>query len=250
MQRALQPEQQARPAGARPAPVIATPSAFAAASSSSWRRQPSPRTCTSENDSGRPDSSAMRRKIANSASTSAKSETTCSTPRPVAPIAVGDADQLVGLGGERRRGLARAGAVVERARRGEAERAGLDRLRAASRAIAAMSSGGRRLAPRAALAHHVQPQRAVRHLHARRRRRTGGRRARRGTRGTTASSTPGPRASTAPGMSSTPSISSMSRSWSAGCTGAKPTPQLPTTTVVTPCHDDGIMRSPHDAWPS
>ena len=36
----------------------------------------------------------------------------------------------------------------------------------------------------------------------------------------------------------------------AGWTGAKPTPQLPATTVVTPCHDDGIMRSPHEAWPS
>jgi hypothetical protein len=51
-------------------------------------------------------------------------------------------------------------------------------------------------------------------------------------------------------MSSTPSISSMSRSWSVGRTGANPTPQLPATTVVTPCHDDGIIRSPHDACPS
>ena len=56
-----------------------------------------------------------------------------------------------------------------------------------------------------------------------------------------------PSCSTVPGMSSTPSISSISRSWSAGRTGANPTPQLPLTTVVTPCHDDGIMRSPHDA---
>ena len=31
----------------------------------------------------------------------------------------------------------------------------------------------------------------------------------------------------------------MSRSWSPGRHGAKPTPQLPITTVVTPCHDDG-----------
>ena len=56
--------------------------------------------------------------------------------------------------------------------------------------------------------------------------------------------------STVPGMSSTPSISSIRRSWSAGRTGANPTPQLPLTTVVTPCHADGIIRSPHDAWPS
>ena len=42
-----------------------------------------------------------------------------------------------------------------------------------------------------------------------------------------------------PGMSSTPSISSMRRSWSAGRTGANPTPQLPMTTVVTPCQRRG-----------
>ncbi len=59
-----------------------------------------------------------------------------------------------------------------------------------------------------------------------------------------------PSASTTPGMSSTPSMSSMRRAWSSGRTGAKPTPQLPATTVVTPCHDEGIMRSPHEAWPS
>ena len=34
----------------------------------------------------------------------------------------------------------------------------------------------------------------------------------------------------------------MSRSWSLGRTGAKPTPQLPITTVVTPCPDDGSSR--------
>ncbi len=51
-------------------------------------------------------------------------------------------------------------------------------------------------------------------------------------------------------MSSTPSISSINLSWSASCTGAKPTPQLPVTTVVTPCHDDGCMRWSHVACPS
>ena len=51
-------------------------------------------------------------------------------------------------------------------------------------------------------------------------------------------------------MSSTPSISSMSRSWSAGRTGAKPTPQLPITAVVTPCQLDGASWSSHVAWPS
>ena len=42
-------------------------------------------------------------------------------------------------------------------------------------------------------------------------------------------------------MSSTPSISSMRRSRSSGRHGANPTPQLPITTVVTPCHADGTM---------
>ncbi len=51
-------------------------------------------------------------------------------------------------------------------------------------------------------------------------------------------------------MSSTPSISSISSSWSIVRTGAKPTPQLPITTVVTPCQDDGTSRSSQVAWPS
>ena len=38
----------------------------------------------------------------------------------------------------------------------------------------------------------------------------------------------------APGMSSTPSISAISSASRPGTCGAKPTPQLPITTVVTP----------------
>jgi hypothetical protein len=45
-------------------------------------------------------------------------------------------------------------------------------------------------------------------------------------------------------MSSTPSISSISQLRSCGFAGAKPTPQLPITTVVTPCHDDGASTDP------
>ncbi len=48
-----------------------------------------------------------------------------------------------------------------------------------------------------------------------------------------------PSCNAVPGMSSTPSISSIRKSRPSGRTGAKPTPQLPMTTVVTPCHDDG-----------
>ena len=161
------------------------------------------------------------------------------TPASVAPMSRAMPTSSSRVGGERRRRLAPARAVVERARRREAERAGRDAPRRRARPISAISSGVARLAVGAALAHHVQPQRAVRHL--------GGdvdvvraaRRARRGTRRSSASFHESPSCSAAPGMSSTPSISSISRSWSAGCTGAKPTPQLPMTTVVTPCHDDG-----------
>ena len=53
-----------------------------------------------------------------------------------------------------------------------------------------------------------------------------------------------------PGMSSTPSINSISRSRSCGRTGAKPTPQLPITAVVTPCQLDGCSRESQVAWPS
>ena len=35
-----------------------------------------------------------------------------------------------------------------------------------------------------------------------------------------------------------------------GRTGAKPTPQLPITTVVTPCHDDGVTCLSQQTWPS
>ena len=109
--------------------------------------------------------------------------------------------------------------------------------------------GRRGFAARAALAHHVQPQRAVRHLHrdvdverpaVERVHELGER-------------LPVPRETfvqhrardvlDALHQLDEPVVI-------AGRTGAKPTPQLPTTTVVTPCHDDGIMRSPHDAWPS
>jgi hypothetical protein len=51
-------------------------------------------------------------------------------------------------------------------------------------------------------------------------------------------------------MSSTPSIRRIRRSWSSGRQGAKPTPQLPMTTVVTPCQEEGVMRSSQVAWPS
>ena len=54
----------------------------------------------------------------------------------------------------------------------------------------------------------------------------------------------------APGMSSTPSISLISRSSLPGRSGAKPTPQLPITTVVTPWWMLGLKVASQVAWPS
>ena len=61
---------------------------------------------------------------------------------------------------------------------------------------------------------------------------------------------PGAALSAAPGMSSTPSIKPISHSWRSGATGANPTPQLPMTTVVTPCQQLGVSCSSHVACPS
>jgi hypothetical protein len=68
-------------------PRMGTPSALARSRSSSRRSRRWWSSTPSENDSGRPDRSAIVRKRPNSASTSAKSDTTCSTPLPVAPMA-------------------------------------------------------------------------------------------------------------------------------------------------------------------
>ena len=51
-------------------------------------------------------------------------------------------------------------------------------------------------------------------------------------------------------MSSTPSISWMSHSRLSGATGAKPTPQLPSTRVVTPCQLVGERVGSQVTWPS
>jgi len=58
-----------------------------------------------------------------------------------------------------------------------------------------------------------------------------------------------PADSAVPGMSSTPSISAIRKSWSPGRTGAKPTPQLPITIVVTPCQHDGESSESQVALP-
>ena len=50
-----------------------------------------------------------------------------------------------------------------------------------------------------------------------------------------------PARSVSPGMSSIWVIRSISASCWSGRTGAKPTPQLPITTLVAPFHDDGVI---------
>ena len=52
------------------------------------------------------------------------------------------------------------------------------------------------------------------------------------------------------GMSSTDSMSLASSSWSVGLTGAKVTPQLPTTTEVTPCQHDELQGASQATWAS
>ena len=69
--------------------------------------------------------------------------------------------------------------------------------------------------------------------------RSAARPARRDIRESSASSTARLRCMTISGMSSTPSITLISVSRSCGRQGAKPTPQLPISTVVTPWPDDG-----------
>ena len=59
-----------------------------------------------------------------------------------------------------------------------------------------------------------------------------------------------PSANAVPGISSTPSIRPMSQSCLSFFAGAKPTPQLPMTTVVTPCQLDGPISLSQVAWPS
>ena len=59
-----------------------------------------------------------------------------------------------------------------------------------------------------------------------------------------------PSVSTTSGRSSIPSISLTSRSRSPGRHGANPTPQLPISTVVTPCPEDGASRLSQLTWPS
>ena len=160
-----------------------------------------------------------------------------------------DAEQLV-LGRERAgHRLAVDRHVRDRAARREAERAGLDafahdrapspRCRRASRA-----RSSRRAPPSRSRA----PRRAA--PACRRRAASASRSTASRYSGNVSHSHWMPADSAAPGMSSTPSIRPMSQSCLSGCTGAKPTPQLPITTVVTPCQHVGVSSGSQVTWPS
>src|SRR5205814_7299567 len=79
------------------------------------------------------------------------------------PERAGDADQLFARRGQRGRGLAFAGAMVEGARRREPERAGLYTGRGDATHLGDLVCG-RRFAVGAPLPHHEQAQRSVTHL--------------------------------------------------------------------------------------
>ena len=119
----------------------------------------------SEIDSGRPTASAMRRHdaelVVEVAEVGDELEHAPCRRRP-APRRCPTSSSA--LGGQRRRGLARGGAVVEGARRREAERPGPKRLGGEPAPCAAMSSGVAGSAGGAPLAHHVEAQGAVGHL--------------------------------------------------------------------------------------
>ena len=55
---------------------------------------------------------------------------------------------------------------------------------------------------------------------------------------------------TSNGIASTLTRSHAAISRTSGLHGAIPTPQLPITTEVTPCHDDDVMRGSQQIWAS
>jgi tripartite-type tricarboxylate transporter receptor subunit TctC len=132
------------------------------------------------------------------------------------------AEQLVAVGKSAGHQLAVGAAVDQCARGGKAEGPGTQGAAQLGRHGGDVGRRGHAVVWHAALAHRVHPQCAMRHLRACVNRR----------------------------MSSTPSIRPISQSRRSGLTGAKPTPQLPIITVVTPCHDDGRQEGSQVTWPS
>ena len=140
-------------------------------------------------------------------------------------------------------------AVPVRARGREPERARLDSLAHEARHRGDVL-GGRGFVARPAITHDVGAQRAVRDVRAD----VDQARSARERVEVLRKALPVPRQipppSDSPGMSSTPCMRPISQSWRSGRAGAKPTPQLPTTSVVTPCQLDGARIGSQSAWPS
>ena len=241
MDRRLEAEQHADRAGRRPAPARRRPPRWprATPASSSRQRSGAWSTWMSENDSGRPDTSAIRRsraELARVAEVGVALEHARARPSPIASaMPSSSASAAVRLGVNR----PSAARCLRRARGREAERAGLERLDHEPSHLADLVGGGHLGVVGAAVAHHVEAQRGVRHLGADVHDPRRARRARRGTRGSDSHRKSMPSASTVPGMSSTPSIRLIRKSSAPGRTGAKPTEQLPNTVVVTPCQRRG-----------
>ena len=143
-----------------PWPPAPRPGRAGAASRRAWNG-----ACASDTENGRPDAVSSRSIISNSLSGLGvlKSEMNSMTPRARILHAERDAHQL-GLGGAQRgRRIALHGAMVERARGREAERAGAHRL-GRQRAHLRDLVRRRLLELRGALAHDEHAQRAVRQL--------------------------------------------------------------------------------------
>ena len=116
-----------------------------------------------EIDIGRPDRSTMVRRVANSASTSKKSDTTCSTPVPVAPTPSAMPMSSAGARSKRWGVCPGRGLVVASTARAEPECSRLDPL-ACELGHRGDVGGCCVFVVGAALAHHVQPERPVGNL--------------------------------------------------------------------------------------
>ena len=140
--------------------------------------------CSVVIDIGRPLTSAIARMSANSPSRSTRSEMISNTPCPVAPIALRDAEQLVGGRGEARRGSCRPTSDAPSVRDVEKPSAPASIASAASRPIVSISASRGHLGViGAAVTHHERAQRRVRQPARRSRSRGACCRSRRGTRG-------------------------------------------------------------------
>ena len=204
--------------------------------------------CSSVNDSGRPLDVATARSNSNSLSSSSKSEISCITPLPVSPTARPMACSSL----EAAPRLGTACPLLVRCtmvRDDVNPNAPAATASFASAAICATSASvaTSRPAPRSPITNTrsapcgiCAPRSIARGIFASASRYCG----------KLSQSHCTPSDSTASGMSSTPSISSIIHWRWLVRAGAKPTPQLPMIAVVTPCHEEGVMYGSHVACPS